>query len=193
MDPLMRNTHPIQADSLERKAASSAMVPGNHLAAKPRWESVMKRSFPQLPREHVVTRSTVLSVDDNDDLRRVMELTLGFLGFDVISCPDADAASRAYRDSADVDLLVTDLEMPGRSGIELARELCALSPSLPVLIVSGAYFTAEIKREVEQSSWRFLAKPYAVPEFSANINDLLRLGSTRRQPAYAAGPSPLSS
>ncbi len=128
----------------------------------------------QVPRPPCVSRSTVLSVDDSNDLLHVMECTLGFMGFDVISCSDAYAASKAYRACEAVDLLITDLEMPGRSGIELARELCALCPTMPVLIVSGAYLTAELRREIEQSKWRFLAKPYPIAQLSANVYALLR-------------------
>lgn len=128
-------------------------------------------------------RFTVLSVEDNDDLRYLMSLTLDMMGYRVISCSDADSASAAFRSCNDIDLLITDLEMPGRSGVELARELCELCSSLPVLVVSSAYISADLAREMKERDWQFLAKPYALPAFSANIHVLLKTSNDQQQAA----------
>lgn len=124
--------------------------------------------------EAATSPSTILLVDDNDDLRYVMELSLKIMGYAVISCCDAAVASAAFDGSSGVDLLLTDLEMPGRSGAELARELSAMHTSLPVMIVSGSYITDELQREMREKGWLFLAKPYGMPEFSNCIQSLLR-------------------
>ena len=128
-------------------------------------------------------RPTVLSVDDNDDLLYVMGLTLSMMGFEVISCSDAHSASAAFHARDGIDLLITDLEMPGRSGVELALELCSLRSSLPVLIVSGNYLSANLLQEIRAKQWRFLTKPYATSELSTHIHDLLHTGAPRRQVA----------
>lgn len=143
-----------------------------------------KQQVPSCTQRPLYTQPMILSVDDDDDLRYLMGVTLGFMGFQVVSCPDAETASRAFRTGLAIDLLITDLEMPGRSGLELARELCALAPAMPVLIVSGAYFSVPIQQEVQKNSWRFLAKPYAVPDFAAGIHDLL--GRNGQQLAVSA-------
>ena len=134
-------------------------------------------------KSHTPSPLTILSVDDNEDLQYVMGLTLGLMGFNVISCSDADSASAAFQSRNDIDLLITDLEMPGRSGVELARELCGLCSSLPVLVVSGAYLSDDLTREMKERGWQFLAKPYALPNFSANVHGLL---STRTHQQHAA-------
>ena len=126
---------------------------------------------------------TALLVDDNDDLRYLMGLTLGMMGFNVVACSEADSASQHFRSRTDIDFLVTDFEMPGRSGVELARELSALCSSLPVLVVSGSYLSVDLLQEIHERDWRFLAKPYALPAFFANIHELTNLSSCRSQAA----------
>ena len=166
-----QHSFPLHRDQQHRQVHSShaAAGYGQHLA--------------DTREEQSPARATILSVDDNDDLRYVMALTLGMMGFDVLSCSDAEAASSEFRSRRDVDLLITDLEMPGRSGAALPRELCSLPPSLPVLIVSGAYISPELTREMGERNWQFLAKPYSLPAFSANICALLGARTGQRQAA----------
>lgn len=118
---------------------------------------------------------TLLLAEDNDDLRQIMEWTLEMTGYTVVSCSDAQFASEAFRSRGDIDLLITDLEMPGRSGAELARELTALHPSLPVLVVSGSIPSGGLQREMQAREWKFLAKPYALPDLLDTVRLLLKL------------------
>lgn len=119
--------------------------------------------------------TTVLLVDDDDDLRQVMEWTLEAEGYTVISCMDPQRASEAFRSHANIGFLLTDLQMPGRSGAQLARELTALHPSLPVMIVSGSAISAELTREMRDRRWTFLSKPFDVPALLDNMQSLLRV------------------
>lgn len=105
-----------------------------------------------------VLPATILLVDDDDDLRFVTELILSKNGYFVVSCSAAELASTAFRDSPFISLLLTDMQMPGRSGIELARELTALRPSLPVLLVSGRRPTPDAQLELRNRQWAFLSK-----------------------------------
>ncbi len=119
--------------------------------------------------------TTVLLVDDDDDLRQVMEWTLEMEGYAVVSCKDPQLASEAFRSRADIDLLLTDLQMPGRSGVQLASELTAVRPSLPVMIVSGSVVSAEFTRKMWLRHWKFLSKPFDIPVLLDSIHQLLRL------------------
>lgn len=116
---------------------------------------------------------TVLFVDDDDVLRGVMEACLGMMGYVVIPCSDARAASEAFK-STSIDMLLTDLQMPGRSGVELARELTLLNPALPVMIISGSIPSDELLSEVQRRNWKFLGKPCRLPTLAAHIQSLLR-------------------
>lgn len=94
-------------------------------------------------------------------------------GYRVVSCNVASSASAAFRKSPFISLLLTDMQMPGQSGLELARELTALSPHLPVLIVSGRTPAIEAQREMHARGWAFLNKTANEPELLSTIASLL--------------------
>ena len=121
------------------------------------------------------TSQTVLLVEDDDSLREMTEILLSVVGYRVIACSDAQIASQAFlSDSAGkIDLLLTDIEMPGRSGIDLARELTVLRPSLPVLIVSGSLLSSDLEREMGDRSWQFVGKPFLLPTLMDAVERLL--------------------
>ena len=112
---------------------------------------------------------------DNDSLRELTEVLLSEMGFRVIACPDAENAAQVFvtDSSGSIDLLLTDIEMPGASGIDLARELTRLRPSLPVLIVSGSLVSSDLTREMEDRSWRFVSKPFRPPTLLDAVQELL--------------------
>lgn len=116
---------------------------------------------------------TILLVEDNDDLRTVLAMYLDSMGYDVVPCCDGHVASAVFRSGVSIDALVTDLEMPGKSGLDLARELTSLRPSLPVLIVSGAFLTGDMEHEIRNRQWRFIAKPCRLPSILSTLQDLL--------------------
>ena len=81
---------------------------------------------------------TVLFVDDDNAIRKVCSLALERCGYAVLQAENADAALKVWDEhSHDIDLLVTDMVMPGESGLELVDRLRASKPSLKVLIISG--------------------------------------------------------
>jgi hypothetical protein len=80
----------------------------------------------------------VLVVEDNDSARGLVKLVLERAGYAVIAAENADrAAEELRRHDWDFDLLLTDVVMPGRSGIELAEEVRSARPGMPVLLMSG--------------------------------------------------------
>lgn len=83
-------------------------------------------------------RPTVLVVDDEEDLRDIMRRMLERRGFDTLVAGDSEQAIAACRDHpGDIDVLVTDLGLPGASGGDLSRTACALRPDMGVVYVSG--------------------------------------------------------
>ena len=81
--------------------------------------------------------SVILLVDDDPDVRLLTRTFLEHEGYSVFSSGDAERAVQIFRNVPQIDLVVTDLYMPGRSGMELARELKAIRREVPVLIISG--------------------------------------------------------
>lgn len=117
---------------------------------------------------------TILLVDDEEDLRCVMELILSMHGYCVMSCSTAELASATFKKASSISLLLTDMQMPGKSGIELARELTSLRPSLPVLIVSAGMPTSTARSEMNVRAWRFLSKTEDETTLAKTVAALLR-------------------
>lgn len=117
---------------------------------------------------------TVLLAEDNDDLRYVMELSLRAMGYQVVACADAHLASAAFRSHPAIDLLMTDFEMPRRTGIELARELTALCPALRVMIVTGSLLPPSTMQEIHERQWTFVSKPCRLSALEITMKTMLR-------------------
>ena len=113
-----------------------------------------------LPQKKVIRQlKTILLAEDDDDLRWVMECTFTTMGYQVIACADAQLASAVFRSQPAIDILLTDFQMPGQSGMELARELTAVCPSLPVIIITGSTLSPRCCRRCRTKSGFMSANP----------------------------------
>jgi two-component system cell cycle sensor histidine kinase/response regulator CckA len=125
------------------------------------------------PSEPPLSRGTILLAEDEESVRRLVERVLTARGFAVVVAPDGIEAMEEARDAGKISLLITDVIMPGRDGLELARELRRLDPDLPVLYISG-YSNATILQEVEaEERSAFLAKPFTTDKLLGQIDKLL--------------------
>jgi two-component system chemotaxis response regulator CheY len=120
-----------------------------------------------------VSPSIILLVDDDPDIRSLTRTFLEHEGYRVYSSGDAERAAQIFASVERIDLLVTDLYMPQRSGMELAMELKALRAELPVLMISGGLVEGEQKIRLQREGWRFLAKPFRLPELLATVHVML--------------------
>ncbi len=102
----------------------------------------------------------ILFVEDDSMLRRLGTAVLSQAGYDVISAPDGEQALDLAVESNHLDLLVTDVLMPGMNGSELAERLTTLRPGLPVLFVSGFTEDLLISDGRLTEGVELLAKPY---------------------------------
>jgi PAS domain S-box-containing protein len=125
-----------------------------HAAPAPEWAKGEPAAFCR-------GSGTVLVVEDQEQVRRALGHLLESAGYQVISAENAEVALSVTRKREGViDLLVTDVIMPGVSGIELSRRLLAMYPHLAVLLVSG-YAGTEIKVVAELGeNVQFLQKPF---------------------------------
>ncbi len=103
---------------------------------------------------------TILVVEDDDRLRRLSEARLNALGFRCHTAPNADQGWVMLQELADIDLVFTDMVMPGTmSGYDLAERIATQRPSLPVLITSGFSETL-LKEGTVPRGMAVLRKPY---------------------------------
>lgn len=112
----------------------------------------------------------VLVVDDEIPLLRVTTRALERLGHRVTACPDAAAALKVFPQiAAEVALVITDLNMPGPSGLDLTRALHAQRPELPVLLASG-FITDTLRNEAREAGVAdILRKPLGLEELGKAI------------------------
>ena len=115
---------------------------------------------------------TIVLVDDEDDVRSVMRSVLQQKGYTVLDAPSGGDAIRLLADhSGPVDMLVTDVVMPGMSGRELYEHLSRRHPGLKVLYVSG-YADDAFGREPGWGT-SLLSKPFSLETFAKRVQDEL--------------------
>jgi CheY-like chemotaxis protein len=131
-------------------------------------------SLPPVAESSMGAGQRVMYVDDDEALVFLVKRVLTRRGYQVTTFTDPQHALAALRQNAkDCDLLVTDYNMPGYSGVDLLRAVKALRPDLPVALASG-YVTPEIERDAITAGARALIhKPNDVDELCATVQRLL--------------------
>jgi CheY-like chemotaxis protein len=116
----------------------------------------------------------VLLCEDDEGVRLFSGETLRDLGYEVIEAADARAALAELTEIGRVDLLFTDIVLPGgKTGADLAREARKLQPDLKVLFTTG-YARSALERERQSDSGhQILLKPFGVDELAAKIREIM--------------------
>jgi CheY-like chemotaxis protein len=142
---------------------------------------------------HFECGNTVLIAEDEECLRVLATLTIKAKGFQVLVAANGEEAFRLWQEHAnEIVLLFTDIVMPGgMSGFDLAEQIRAEAPGLPVLISSGCSLPSGFRRAPFdespglQGTITFLPKPYRQTEISELIESMLA-GNGLRAEALAA-------
>jgi len=127
---------------------------------------------------------TILLVEDEDAVRDLTTRILQSAGYTVLAARDgASAFERLQTGGADVELVVTDVVLPGMGGRELAERVQQLRPDVPVLYTSGHTDDTVLAHGVGQNQVHFIPKPYTVSALTNKIRDVLHTShSGRNQP-----------
>jgi PAS domain S-box-containing protein len=127
------------------------------------------------------SRQTVLLVDDDLQLRQLVETVLTKSGFTVLSADGGEEAQRiSATHSGPIHLLLTDVVMPGVSGREVARRIREQRDDVQVLYMSGYYGGTIVHHGVPESGVCFLQKPFTPDRLLEKVRDAL-LGTAARQ------------
>jgi nitrogen-specific signal transduction histidine kinase/ActR/RegA family two-component response regulator len=117
---------------------------------------------------------TLLLVEDEDMVRQLVGRVLRESGYGVYEASSGDEALRLSDSIAEpIDLLVTDVVMPGMSGRELAEQVCQRRPRTRVLFMSGYTEEAIVGHGVGGSEADFIGKPFTPQELAEKIRNLL--------------------
>jgi two-component system, cell cycle sensor histidine kinase and response regulator CckA len=104
---------------------------------------------------------TILAVDDDLGMLRLLEATLRLAGYRVLTADGGWSAIRAYENSDEpIRLLLTDVIMPDLTGPVLAERLRARQPDLRVLFISGFHDAELVQRFVARKGYTLLPKPF---------------------------------
>jgi len=114
---------------------------------------------------------TILLVDDDADVRRIAGVILSERDFRVIEASSAEEAMEIIRGSTRIDLLMTDLAMPGVGGIELAHLAKRVRPGLKVLYTSAYVRASDSSKALHHGP--FIEKPWRLEQLEAAIEKLL--------------------
>jgi two-component system response regulator HydG len=120
--------------------------------------------------------ATLLIADDDPGLRESLERTLTREGYRIILASDGNAALERLQ-AGGVDLVLTDLKMPGLSGIELLRAVKAIAADVDVILLTAFGTVEEAVRAMKEGAYDFLTKPFQ----RAQLLRLIRQALERRE------------
>jgi two-component system, cell cycle sensor histidine kinase and response regulator CckA len=127
---------------------------------------------PGTPLEPALGSETILLVEDEPIMRQLVREVLQMSGYTVLEALQGDEALGVCRQRP-VDLLLTDVVMPGMSGRELAEKAVALHPRLKILFMSGYTDDAVLRHGVSQAEMAFIQKPFKPAILAEKVRDLL--------------------
>jgi PAS domain S-box-containing protein len=116
---------------------------------------------------------TILIVEDDPDLRGYLADVLRGLDYRVIATPNADAALELLRSDRPINLLLTDIVMPGRNGRELGKEVERLRPGLRVLYMTGYSRSAVVHHNRLDEGVELLQKPVSQAQLATRVRAVL--------------------
>ena len=133
---------------------------------------------PDRPSEAPVAASeeVVLVVEDNDEVRAYSAAIFAELGYTVLQAAHADAALAMLQTDARIDLLFTDVVLPGKSGRALADAASALRPGLKVLFATGYARDAIVHHGRLDPGVQLIAKPFTFDQLAARAREMLDRG-----------------
>jgi signal transduction histidine kinase/ActR/RegA family two-component response regulator len=145
------------------------LTAAEQVAASPAGETIVTTATPR-----AASNETILVVEDNDEVRAYAKSALEELGFKVIEAGTAEDALRSVENGTHIDLLFTDVVLPGGlSGRQLSDEMGKLLPLLPVLFTTGYTRNAIVHHGRLDPDVELLNKPYTQQDLARKIGDLL--------------------
>ena len=120
----------------------------------------------------------VLTIEDDPAIRRGIVDALRFAGYAVLEAGHGDQGLELATRS-EFDLLLLDLVLPGRDGLEILREVRRLRPTLPVIILTARGEEADRVRGLRDGADDYVVKPFSVKELLARVEAVLRRSPER--------------
>jgi len=131
----------------------------------------------------------VLIVDDERKMRRVLQILLEQLGLESVPSGSGDEALNLFR-AEKFDLVLTDLKMPGMSGIELLGYLQGVDPDVPVIVLTAHGTVQSAVEAMKQGAFDYILKPFDVQAIELVIRNALELRQCRTENRFLKAQVP---
>jgi DNA-binding NtrC family response regulator len=118
-------------------------------------------------------QSTILVVDDEPEIRKLVSAMLTRSGYRVLSADTSESAVALFKNNPDTELLLTDVVGPGMSGPVIADEVAALDPAIKVLFMSGYDGTQVVMRYVTEKGYSLIIKPFTMEQLARKVQAVL--------------------
>ena len=131
------------------------------------------------PATKPMTKQRILVADDDPGICRTLQIGLGKAGYEVLEARDGDGAMHLWRDTG-AELVIADIHMPKKSGLELITELRGLSPSTPVIVMTDGGRSKNfnpLSYSQLLGGVLTIAKPFTLEEMLALVKQALDPGS----------------
>ena len=145
----------------------------------PRLPDEPELETPVVADEVLIGSGTILMVEDDDMMRVMATQMLEKIGYQVIPAEDPRRAISICQEGLPIDLVITDVVMPGMNGRELAQGIAAHRPELPVLFMSGHSTEILAKQGVLDQGMHYIQKPFDMEGLHSKIRQI-------REPVAAA-------
>ena len=117
-------------------------------------------------------RGTILVVDDEHDVLEMIEIGLGLDGYRVLSAESGEQAIEAVTHHQ-IDLVISDLRMPGMDGVEAIARMREIAPHIPVIVVTGYLAPGAIDECMDLGQVKLLRKPFRFKKLTHAIRAAL--------------------
>ena len=122
------------------------------------------------------TPRTVLLIDDDASLRRVVEYNLREDGFTVVTATSGEEGLAAFQ-AQPADLVLSDVRMPGIDGVQLLGRIKALAPEVPVVLLTAHGTIASAVEAIKLGAFDYLTKPFDRDRLSATVRKALEMAA----------------
>ena len=143
-------------------------LPRNALAAEPEEAPAMLSEAPRAE-----GGETVLVVDDEESIRMLVTETLVDLGYRALEAADGPSALKLLAADSNIDLLVTDVGLPGMNGRQLADAIRSNRPNLKILFITGYAENAVLNHGHLEAGMHVITKPFAMETLASRIRELI--------------------
>ena len=116
---------------------------------------------------------TILVVEDNEAVRLLVTAVLRELGYSTLEAHDGETALPILESAAHIDLMISDVGLPGMNGRQLAEIARELRPDLPVLFATGYAAGATVRGDFLDTNMAMVSKPFTLEELAQRVSEML--------------------